>query len=139
MLNKDQKRGLTIALRIVEENMQYVEQVFNNGTYDGILYDVKCNMAEGVKGEIFKRVLLIKDKIKALAKRFALEKELREPAKEIFGKLSSCWSILEDAKARKLQRYGIVANELEDVLDPYLNGIIDLMFDIERLLLETPR
>ena len=53
--------------------------------------------------------------------------------------MSSCWSILEEAKARKLQRYGIVANELEDVLDPYLNGIIDLMFDIERLLLETPR
>ncbi len=51
MLNKDQKRGLTIALRIVEENMQYVEQVFNNGTYNGILYDMKCNMAEGVKWE----------------------------------------------------------------------------------------
>ncbi len=139
MLNKDQKRGLTIALRIVEENMQYVEQVFNNGTYDGILYDIKCNIDEVTKGELFKRVSLIKDQIKALSKRFDLEKELREPAKEIFGKLSSCWSILEDVKARKLQRYGIVANELEDALDPYLNGIIDLMFDIERVFLETPR
>ena len=139
MLNKDQKRGLTIALRIVEENMQYVEQIFNNGTYDGILYDIKCNIDEGVKGELFKRVSLIKDHIKALSKKFALEKELREPAKEILGKLTSCWSILEEAKARKLKRYGAVARELEDVLDPNLNGIIDLMFDIERLLLETPR
>lgn len=139
MLNKDQKRGLTIALRIVEENMQYVEQLFNNGAYDGILYDIKCNMDEGVKGELFKRVSLIKDQIKALSKRFALEKELREPAKEIFGKLSSCWSILEEAKARKLKRYGAVAYKLEDILDPHLNGIIDLMFDIERLLLEAPK
>ncbi len=104
MLNKDQKRGLTIALRIVEENMQYVEQLFNNGAYDGILYDIKCNMDEGVKGELFKRVSLIKDQIKALSKRFALEKELREPAKEIWGKLTSCWSILEDVKATEMER-----------------------------------
>lgn len=139
MLNKDQKRGLTIALRIAEENMQYVEQVFNNGDYNGILYDMKCSIDEEVKGELFKKVSLIKDQIKALSKRFALEKELREPAKEIFGKLTSCWSILEEAKARKLKRYGAVAYKLEEVLDPHLNGIIDLMFDIERLLLETPR
>lgn len=139
MLNKDQKRGLTIALRIVEENMQYVEQLFNNGAYNGILYDIKCNIDEVTKGELFKRISLIKDQIKALSKRFDLEKELREPAKEFLGKLSSCWSILEDAKARKLQRYGIAANELDDALDPHLNGIIDVVFDIERVLLKTPR
>lgn len=138
MLNKDQKRGLTIALRIMEENIRYVEQVFNNDDYNGILYYTKCNMDEGVKREIFKRTLLIKDRIKALSERFDLEKELRDPAKEIFGKMSSCWCILEDAKARKLKRYGVVANELEDILDPHLNGIIDLIFDMERLLLEKP-
>lgn len=138
MLNKDQKRGITIALRIMEENIRYVEQVFNNGDYNGILYDTKCNMDEGVKREIFKRALLIKDRIKALSERFDLEKKLRDPAKEIFGKMSSCWCILEDAKARKLKRYGVVANELEDILDPHLNGIIDLIFDMERLLLEKP-
>lgn len=36
MLNKDQKRGLTIALRIMEENIRYIEQVFNNDDYNGI-------------------------------------------------------------------------------------------------------
>lgn len=138
MLDKNQKRGLTIALRAMEENIRYVEQVFNNGDYNGVLYDMKCNMEEGVKREIFKRVLLIKDRIKELSKRFDLEKEPRDQAKEIFGKLSSCWCILEDVKAGKLKRYGVIADELEDVLDPHLNGIIDLILDIERLLLENP-
>ncbi|GJQ48905.1 hypothetical protein KsCSTR_07760 [Candidatus Kuenenia stuttgartiensis] len=87
MLNKDQKRGLTIALRIMEENIRYIEQVFNNDDYNGILYDTKCNMDEGVKREIFKRTLLIKNRIKALSERFDLEKELRDPIKEIFGKM----------------------------------------------------
>ncbi|MCF6149690.1 MAG: hypothetical protein E3K37_13635 [Candidatus Kuenenia sp.] len=138
MLNKDQKRGLTIALRIMEETIQYIEQVFNNGDYSGILYDVKCSLDEGVTREILKRALLIKDKIKTLSKRFDLENELRDPAREILGKLSSSWCILEDVKAIKLKRYGAVADELEDVLDPHLNGIIDLILDIERLLLEKP-
>ena len=138
MLNKNQKRGLTIALRIIEETIRYIEQVFNNGDYNGILYNVKCSMDEEVKGEISKRVLLVRNRIKALSKRFDLEKELRDPAKEIFGKMSSCWCILEDAKAKKLKRYGVIADGLEDVLDLHLNGIIDLILDMERLLLEKP-
>ncbi len=139
MLNKDQKRGLAIALRIMEENMQYVKQVLNNGTYDGILYNTKCDIAENVKEEIFKKVSLIKDSIRTLTRTFALEKEPRKPAKELLGKLSLCWSILEDTKARKLKRYGVTSNGLEDVLDLHLNGIIDVIFDIERLLLEIPK
>lgn len=138
MLNKDQKRGLTIALRIMEENIRDIEQVFNSDNYNGILYDTKCNMDEGVKKEILKRVLLMKDRIKVLSERFDLEKEQRDQAKGIFGKMSSCWSILEDVRAKRLKRYGVVSSRLEGILDPHLNGIIDLILDIERLLLEKP-
>lgn len=41
MLNEYQKRGLSVALRIIEESMWNIEQILNNGAYTGILYDVK--------------------------------------------------------------------------------------------------
>lgn len=75
MLNKDQKRGLTIALRIVEENMR-----------------------------------------------------------KIFGILPSCWEIIENVKTKRLKRYGDVQDGLDNVLDPQLNRITDLILEVEQVL-----
>src|SRR5574337_70578 len=135
MLNKDQRKGLSIVLCTVEENIQDIERMLNNGTYMGILYDVKCNIPLEVKEEILKTVSLIKDRIKIISKRFALEKEYREVAKKIFSKLSSCWEIIEGVKTKRLKKYGAVTHELDNVLDPQLNIIIDLISETERLLL----
>ena len=78
MLNKDQKRGLTIALRIVEENMQKIEQLLEIKTYEGILYDTNCSVAPDAKEEILKRISFIKARINYISDIFLLEKEYRE-------------------------------------------------------------
>lgn len=137
MLNKDQKRRLSISLRIVEENIHDIEQILHSGTYTGILYDVNCDIFPKVKEEILKKVSLIKDKIKSLSREFALEKEGREVRKKIFGKLSSCWEIMEGVKTKRLKKYGSILHELDDVLDPQLNIIIDLFSETEHLVLNN--
>ena len=134
MLNKEQKRGLTIALRIVEENMQKIEQLLENKTYEGILYDTNCSVAPDAKEEILKRVSLVKDRIKILSNLFALEKEYREGLRKIFGILPSCWEIIENVKSKRLKRYGDVQDGLDNVLDPQLNRITDLILEMEHLL-----
>ena len=134
MLNKDQKRGLTIALRIVEENMQKIEQILENKTYEGILYDTNCSVAPDAKEEILKRVSFIKARINYIATVFALEKEYREGLRKIFGILPSCWEIIENVKSKRLKRYGDVQNGLDMVLDPQLNAITDLILEMEQLL-----
>ena len=134
MLNKDQKRGLTIALRIVEENMQKIEQLLENKTYEGILYDTKCCVTPDVKEEILKRVSFLKARINYISDIFVLEKESREGLRKIFGILPSCWEIIENVKTKRLKRYGDVQNGLDNVLDPQLNGITDLILEMEQLL-----
>ena len=134
MLNKEQKRGLTIALRIVEENMQKIEQLLENKTYEGLLYDTNCSVAPDAKEEILKRVSLVKDRIKILSNLFALEKEYREGLRKIFGILPSCWEIIENVKSKRLKRYGDVQDGLDNVLDPQLNRITDLILEMEHLL-----
>ena len=134
MLNKDQKRGLTIALRIVEENMQKIEQLLENKTYEGILYDTKCCVTPDVKEEILKRVSFLKARINYISDIFVLEKESREGLRKIFCILPSCWEIIENVKTKRLKRYGDVQNGLDNVLDPQLNGITDLILEMEQLL-----
>ena len=48
--------------------------------------------------------------------------------------MPDCWQILEDEKAKKLKRYGDVAAGIKEALDPDLDIIINLIFDMERLL-----
>lgn len=134
MLNEYQKRGLSITLRIVEETMQDIERILQNGTYIGILYDMKCSISPECKEEILKRAAVIKDRIKIISKIFDLKKEYREVIHEIFGKLPHCLEIIEDAKAKKLKRYGDVQNGLDNALDPQLNIITDLILEMQHLL-----
>lgn len=134
MLNEYQKRGLSITLRIVEETMQDIEYILHNGIYTGILYDMKSSISLEVKEEILKRASLIKDRIKTLSRIFDLQKEHREIAHEIFGKLPHCLEIVEDAKAKKLKRYGDVSHGLDKALDPQLNIITDLILKMQQLL-----
>jgi len=134
MLNKDQKRGLTIALRVVEENMQNIEHILNSKIHKGILYDTNCNIAPEIKEEMLKRVAFVKDRIKIISNLFALEKEYREGLRKIFGILPSCWEIIENVKTKRLKRYGDVQNGLDNVLDPQLNRITDLILEMEQFL-----
>ena len=138
MLNKEQKRGLTIALRIVEENMQKIEQLLEIKTYEGILYDTNCSVAPDAKEEILKRVSFIKARINYISNLFVLEKEYREGLRNIFGILPSCWEIIENVKTKRLKRYGDVQNGLDNVLDPQLNRITDLILEMEQLLGSMP-
>lgn len=133
-MNKDQKRGLTIALRVVEENMQNIEQILNSEIHKGILYDTKCTITPEIREEMLKRVSLVKDRIKILSNLFALEKEYREGLRKIFGILPSCWEIIENVKSKRLKRYGDVQDGLDNVLDPQLNMITDLILEMEQLL-----
>lgn len=134
MLNEYQKRGLSIILRIVEEAMQDIERILHNGTYTGILYDMKSSIPSEVKDEILKRAVLIKGRIKIISKIFDLKKEHREVIHEIFGKLPHCLEIIEDAKAKKLKRYGDISHGLNNTLDPQLNIITDLILEMQQLL-----
>lgn len=138
-MNKDQKRGLTIALRVVEENMQNIEHILNSKTHKGILYDTKCTITPEIKEEMLKRVSLVKDRIKTLSNLFALEKEYREGLRKIFGILPSCWEIIENVKSKRLKRYGDVRDGLDNVLDPQLNMITDLMLEMELLLVRISK
>lgn len=134
MLNKPQIRSLSITLRIVEESLTEIELILNRCDDVNILYKRKCDIPEEVKEEVLRKLFFAKDRIRIIAERFFLEKESIEASREAFGKLPYCWKILEDAKSKKLGRYGGVATGLEKALDPDLNIIIAVILEMECLL-----
>ena len=134
MLNESQRRSLSITLRIVEESLAEIEIILNKCNDINILYERKCDIPEEVKDEVLRKVFFAKDRIRIIAEKFNLEKESIEASREAFGKLPYCWELLEDAKAKKLRRYGEVATGIGDILDPDLDIVINLVLYIERIL-----
>ena len=139
MLNEYQKRGISIALRIVEERMYDIEKILHDKNYAGILYDINCKIPPEKREEISKRVHFIKDRMMYLSKKFNLEKEYREATNEIFSKLPYCLEIIDNIKAKQLERYGDITNGLDSVLDPHLDMMINLLLEIAHFLREVPK
>lgn len=56
MLNESQRRSLSITLRIVEESLAEIELILNKCDDINILYERKCDIPEGVKDEVLRKV-----------------------------------------------------------------------------------
>lgn len=135
MLSDSQKRGLTIALRIVEENLEYIENLLKNRGYSGVLYDTRYDIPGEIRDEISRRIPLARAEIGKIADRFHLERQIRWASNSAYGKLPSCWEILENARAERLKRYGDISSGLGENLDPLLEEIIRILLETERTLL----
>jgi hypothetical protein len=135
MLNEFQKRGLSITLRIVEESVEYIEQILKNCGTSWVLYESRDDIPREIRNEISKRIPLAKAEIEKIADKFCLEKQIGWASNAAYGKLPYCWEILENARAERLRRYGNISNGLGNELDPHLDAIIKILWEMEHILL----
>jgi hypothetical protein len=134
ILNEPQRRGLSATFRILEEMMHEIETMITNDRFKGNLIEIDNDVSPGAREEIVKRIQLVREKVSSLSKQFALEMKQTKSSSQILADLSYCWEILEGSKAKKLRGYGEVAEGLEEVLDPQINTIIDLITEMENIL-----
>ena len=133
-LNEYQRRGLSATFRTLEEMMQEIETVINSDGYKGSLLEIDNDSSPQAREEILKRIQLIREKIGRLSKQFSLEMKQMKSSRQMLSDLSYCWEILEGSKAKKLKGYGEVAEGLEEVLDPQINIIVELITEMENIL-----
>ena len=136
-LNEYQRRGLSATFRTLEEMMHEIETMINGDGYKGSLLEIDNDISPQAREEILKRIGLIREKISHLSKQFSLEMKQMNSSRQILSDLSYCWDILEGSKAKKLKGYGEVAEGLEEVLDPQINIIVELITEMENILKRT--
>jgi len=134
MLNDYQRRGLSITLRIVEESVEYIEQILKNDGYSGVLYEMRYDIPGEIRNEISNRIPLAKAEIEKIADKFHLDKRIGWASNAAYGKLPYCWEILENSRAKRLKRYGDISSGLGKELDPHLDAIIKILLEMERIL-----
>jgi uncharacterized protein YaaW (UPF0174 family) len=132
MLNEYQQRALMVTLMSIEKELFEIEQMLKMEDYNGILYDTRNDITDGKA--MLSIISLAREEILKVAEQFSLQKADKKVNQQISAKLSYCWEILEDSRAKKLKRYGEVHEGVEKILDPRIDALIDLLGEMERKL-----
>jgi len=134
LLNPNQRRRLATTLSVIEEMLCEIERTLTGGGYKRVLFELRDDVPSPVKGEILRKIFLIRERIGAVAEQFVLSKRSSDVSRDFMGKLAYGWEILAGAKARYQRGYGTVAEGLAEVLDPQLDDILVLVDGVRNLV-----
>ena len=137
-LNANQKRAVTVTLRLLEERLAHIERVMNEDE-EGVLYRRVARFSPDQRAKMDKLIAAMRGQIRRAAERFYLPQEEQDAAREIVGKLTLSWEGLEDSRPRKLGAYGNVDPALKETLDPILQELIRLLFRLEAVARDGDR
>jgi hypothetical protein len=134
MLNKAQHKALSVTLRTVEQRLLEIERLVGTDDYSGILCAWKNNVHASKREAFSEKIALAKEKIRAIAEHFSLDKTVIQAGEHFPAELSYCWEVLQGVKAKRLDKYGEVPPDVEPALDPGLTEIIKLVLEMQGLL-----
>jgi hypothetical protein len=138
LLNPDQRRSVTIVLRMFEENLRQAEAWLQDAEVNGILYQRKLNLSPARRQAAQQRVAAALEQVAALAQEIGLEPEVEDPAGLIRGELSVSWANLIESQSSKLKRFGDVNPGLESVLDPAIQHLAQATLELAALFENPP-
>lgn len=137
-LNVNQRRALAVVLRLLEERLVEIDRMIEQDE-EGILYHRVARFSPEQREKIDQLIIATCGQIRRAAERFRLPQEERDAAREIVGILTLSWEGLEDVHSRKLGAYGNVDPALKETLDPLLQELIHLLFQLEAVASDGER
>ena len=118
LLNPQQRSSLRGALQSFEKSLRDAQAWLDGAEENGILYNARVRMPEERRREVAREIAEALDHIGELSRSLQLEKKEENPLRLIGSELVINWANLLDSRSAKLSRYGNVAPDLEERLDP---------------------
>ncbi len=134
MLNEFQRRRVSITLRSLEEDLDQLQTSIKSYGYAGILYEIKNDISLGAKDMLIANISMIKEKIRLLAGRFALEKKTDNLSRCLNGELSLLVVSVEEIMSQRLRGSGEVAEGLKEALDSELVSVRNILGNMLEIL-----
>lgn len=128
-LNPHQQRAVAVTLRLLEERLADIERVIAADEC-GILYERVATFTPTQRARMREISNALRGQIRRLAEEFHLPRETQNARPYIVGTVSLLWESVEEIRSRKLKSYGEVDPQLQQILDPMLQCIIRLLFDL---------
>jgi hypothetical protein len=135
MLNEAQERSIHIVMRLIEEKMKSVERLLEQGDQQGVTFQVTQDLTPDMVRTLHATVPEVYALLKEICERFSLAAEIKPVSREVLKGLPELWVMLEESDSRNLGRYGDVDPRVGPLLDPAVQKLGNLMFQLQHLLL----
>lgn len=132
LLNEAQINSLAVVLRLLEERILSLKQLLNDRHLNGVLLFHKNDMSSEQIERLDRSFNRILQTIRQAKDKFGLEEKTTTFSSHLQAFTGYFWSVLTDEKAEKLARYGHVAPELKDELNPLIDQIMGQLQLIDR-------
>jgi len=133
-ITEAQKNSISSVLLILDETMDEIEKLCMDKDKKGILYNIVNNLDEKEKVKVIENINRIREIIKDIATSIDIKKKRFETKRLISSRIASLWEMICEIESNRLKGYGDVSKSLKEYLDPFVNKIIALLNDIEKVL-----
>ncbi len=138
-LNRSQARAVEVALRLLEERLSTIQGILDRGDR-GVLYDrPRLSLAAERRAHVDGLLAEVNAAIASISDSLQLERNQRDPAREVLGLLNVSWEGLAEIGSRRLRAYGRVDSSLLETLDPALDRIMQLLSTLEEAVGDAAR
>ncbi len=132
LLNDSQRRSLTITLRRVELATWHLEEQLTQHTQPQLILTRFVNQPdEQQRQALLYLIQLVRQEIATLVTEYQLSTANHDVTRNLMAEFTLLWCDLEDVRPKKLTRYGPVAPQAQQYLDPSLQHLIQLVLTID--------
>jgi hypothetical protein len=130
---KDHERAISATLTLLDEMLCEFEEYAQGRERHGVLYHERNSLSEKQRRGIQSEVTAMRATIRELKEALGLTDTRDEIAQRIWGRASAFWEGLVETQSRYLRRYGEVAPDLKECLDPRIEALTARLLNLADL------
>ena len=131
MLNEAQRNSLCIVMSMIEGKMRSMESRLDHPEEQRLMSEVRNDTTPEIAQALRKKIPEVYDLIRTLRDRLALPRESKPLSRELLMGLPQLWVVLQESDSKSLRRFGEVNQTLAPLLDPRIDALARLMFELE--------
>lgn len=135
MLNDAQRTSLRIVMSMIEERMRAIEFRLDHPEEQGLMFEIRNNITCDMVHALREKIPEVYGLIRILRDRLALPREIKPASRELLTGLSQLWVVLQESDSKRLQRFGDIDPALAPALDPEIETLARLVFELENAAL----
>jgi hypothetical protein len=122
-MNENHKRILKNNFEHIEKEIEEIKLMLRNKKHDSVMYEIKQDVGEERKQEIYSVLKTIMNKISEIKHLLKLETETEYTSRSIRAMLNDIWITLEESMPKGLKGYGSLNDNDKEFLIHQLSTI----------------
>ncbi len=131
MLNEAQRNNLRIVMNMIEEKMRAIESRLDHPEEQRLMSEIRNDTTAETARALREKIPKVYDLIRTLRDRLALPRESKPLSRELLMSLPQLWVVLQESDSKSLRRFGDVNQTLAPLLDPQIDALARLVFELE--------